>query len=61
MSITTTIYSQIEIEKMINQRIEKLREEFYKELNKLYEQIVDLNQILDVLNRGNIKKVLERK
>lgn len=52
MSITTTTYSQIEIEKMINKRIEKLREEFYKELNKLRGMIIDLN---------DIKKVLERK
>lgn len=51
MSVSTTIYSEKEINKMIDEKISKIRTEFYKELNKLREQLVDMNDIAKVLSR----------
>lgn len=52
MSTTIIYYSQKEIKEMIRLEIEKLRKEFYIDLNKLRNQIVDLRDIASTLNRG---------
>jgi len=46
------VMNKKEVEELIKTRETMIRTDFYKELNKLREQIIDLN---------DIKKVLERK
>lgn len=51
MTTTIKIQSKKEIEEMIKQSNEKLSRQFYIELNKLRNQIINLDDLVKVMKR----------
>lgn len=56
MSNTIITYSQVDINKLIDNKLIPFKEEMYKQLNKLREKIIDMNDIQQVLNRNTQKE-----
>ena len=56
MSKTIITYSQVDINKFIDDKLNPFKEEMYKQLNKLREMVIDLNDIKTVLNRNNSQR-----
>lgn len=51
MPKTISSYTKIEIEKMIDDKLNAFKGETYDQLNKLRNKIIDINDIQKVLNR----------
>lgn len=52
MPKTISSYTKIEIEKMIDDKLNVFKRETYDQLNKLRNKIIDINDIQKVLNRN---------